>query len=178
MNRHITFKGLEIDGRLRDFVNELKKMGFKKSSFLENLSINETCMEGEFTREKVVVHIKTSKESGVVFEITIYFPDLNENADWYTVKSLYGKYKALYTKKYGRPNHSKETLNGYCRDDSELVSEAFEKGTAVYRTSYKTEFGTINLGVDADCYFYITYRDDINSNLNADELEKEILDEI
>ena len=171
MNKHIKFKGLEIDGRLRDFVNELKNMGFKKSTFLENLNINETCMDGEFTKEKVSIHIKTSKESGVVFEVTIYFPD-------FTIKSLYGKYKALYTKKYGRPSSSKETLNGYCRDDSDLVYEAFEKGTAVYRTSYKTEHGTINLGIDADCYFYITYRDDINSNLNADELEKEILDEI
>lgn len=37
MNKHIKFKGLEIDGRLRDFVNELKNMGFKKRALKKSL---------------------------------------------------------------------------------------------------------------------------------------------
>lgn len=172
-SKHLTFKGVPINGTLDEFVLKMKKSGFTHTGTKDGVAI----LEGDFASYKsCIVGVSTLKTKDLVSKITVLFSDRDT---WSTLSSNYYNLKDMLTEKYGKPSNCVEKFESYTepKDDNDKMYEVkFDK--CKYYTTYETEKGTIQLSIEHDgvirCFVKLAYFDKINS----ETVKKQALDDL
>lgn len=159
-SKHLAFKGVPIDGTLKEYVYWMRKSGF--SGKMRN---REAILKGDFAGFKdCIIHVHTLQSADVVNTISVSFP---ERDDWSALEDDYRSLRSMLTKKYGKPSKSVERFQGYVQpydNTSRLHDLQFDRCT--YYTTYSTPKGNIKLSIDHDeyvCRLKLQYWDKINS---------------
>lgn len=160
---HLVFKGVPIDGTLREYVLEMEKSGFIHLRTEDGIAI----LKGDFASYKnCIVGVVTLKQKDLVSKINVIFPECET---WSALSSNYFSLKELLTEKYGEPLDCVEKFDGLePRDDNSRMHEV-KFDNCKYSTNYKTEKGNIQLSIEHDgvisCFVQLAYYDKINSDI-------------
>jgi hypothetical protein len=171
-SKHLTFKGVPIDGTLAVYILKMKKSGFTHKGTKDGVAI----LEGDFASYKnCIVGVSTLKQKDLVSKIVVLFPD---RETWSSLLSNYFNLKELLTEKYGRPSESVEEFQSYTPDDDGSKLTQVQLGACKYYTTYETEKGSIQLTIENDvitrCFVKLAYFD----KLNGDTIKKQALDDL
>jgi hypothetical protein len=171
-SKHLSFKGVPIDGTLADYILKMKKSGFVQKSLKDGVVI----LEGDFASYKsCIVGVSTLKQKDLVSKIVVIFPD---RETWSSLSSNYFNLKDLLTEKYGKQSESVEEFQSSTPDDDGSKLTEVELGACKYYTTYETEKGTIQLTIEHDgvtrCFVKLAYFDKINS----ETVKKQALDDL
>ena len=95
-NDHMTFKGVPIDGTLRQFTTKLTPKGFSQMGVENDYAV----MNGDFAGYKNCdLLINTVERKDLVYMVSVKFPDLDQ---WGLLEGNYLKLKRMLTTKYVR----------------------------------------------------------------------------
>jgi len=171
-SKHLTFKGVPIDGTLAEYVSKMKKSGFIHKGTKNGISI----LEGDFASYKnCIIGVSTLKQKDLVSKIAVIFPD---RETWSSLSSNYFNLKELLTEKYGEPSESEEEFQSYTPDDDGSKMIQVQLGACKYYATYETEKGSIQLTIEHDgvtrCFVKLAYFDKINS----ETVKKQALDDL
>jgi hypothetical protein len=171
-SKHLTFKGVPIDGTLADYILKMKKSGFTHKGTKDGVAI----LEGDFASYKsCIVGVSTLKQKDLVSKIVVLFPD---RETWSALSSNYFNLKELLTEKYGKPSESVEEFQSYTPDEDGSKLTQVQLGACKYYTTYETEKGSIQLTIEHDgitrCFIKLAYFD----KLNGDTIKKQALDDL
>lgn len=110
-SKHLTFKGVPIDGTLSEFVLKMKKSGFRHTTTKDGVAI----LQGDFASYKsCTVGVSTLTTKDLVSKIVVLFP---EKETWSTLSANYTGLKEMLTEKYGPPSEVIEKFEGYSEPD-------------------------------------------------------------
>ena len=88
-SKHLSFKGVPIDGTLVDYILKMKKTGFVHKGTKDGVAI----LEGDFASYKnCIVGVSTLKKRDLVNKIVVLFSD---RKDWSSLSSNYFNLKNL-----------------------------------------------------------------------------------
>lgn len=165
-SNHLKFKGVPIDGSLKEFVARMKRKGFK----LEGMEDGTAALSGDFADFKeCTVYVETLDGKDLVSSIGVAFPKQDQ---W---EYLYGDYKhlkGLLTEKYGKPSACTEKFQGSyglkpTDDNDRMHYVEFDK--CKYETRYSTDKGEVILSIEHNgslsCYVVLVYKDKINGSI-------------
>lgn len=162
-NTHLKFKGIPIDGTLKEFVSRMKRKGFKSIGGENGTAI----LKGDFAAYKeCTIYVSTLDNKDLVSRISVVFPNQE------TWEYLYGDYmnlKKLLTEKYGAPSSViEEFQDSYIRSDTDKM-RSVEMGRCKYESRFITEKGEIVLWIEHEsvmsCFVILAYKDKINSEI-------------
>lgn len=161
--QHLTFKGVPIDGTIRDYKDAMIKAGFHYEGEEDGISI----LTGDFAGYKnCIIGVSTLANCDIVSKIAVIFP---YNSTWSALLNDYEHLKEMMTKKYGRPKDCQEKFTGYVGDSGDLKLLALRKGEYEWYSKFETELGTITLTIGQGNSYSTTgsavliYQDKINS---------------
>ncbi|MBQ1931944.1 MAG: hypothetical protein II360_00415 [Muribaculaceae bacterium] len=156
---HLSFKGIPITGTMTSFCQQLKAKGFTQIGRENNI----TLFSGDFTGRTATVGVVAADDGKNVFGVTVLF---DSSGEWNTLVNTYEYYKELYTRKYGKPDISKEKNSAYGDDNISKMAEVHQ-GTVVWGSAWETKGGDIEISIEKSGGFYegvvvIRYRDTLN----------------
>lgn len=163
-SNHIVFKGIPIDGTLKEYVSKMEQEGFR------NLitEVGNAKLNGEFAGYKDCnIIVSTLKQKDLVHKIEVKFP---KKDTWSTLAGNYFDLKELLTEKYGNPTEIVEKFdtNLQPRDDNGKMMEV-KIDNCKYVSVWKTDKGVIQLSIQhqgiSPCYVALSYSDKINSDI-------------
>jgi len=171
-SKHLSFKGVPIDGTLAEYVSKMKATGFTHKGTKDGAAI----LEGDFASYKgCFVAVSTLKQKDLVSKIVVIFPDRDT---WASLSSNYFNLKELLTEKYSKPSESQEEFQSHTpkTDGSKIIGVKLDE--CKYVTTFETDKGTIQLAIDHDglirCFVKLIYLDKINS----EAVKKQALDDL
>ena len=162
--QHLTFKGVQIDGTLKEYVETMKKAGF---IYKEKTSDGSAILTGDFAGYKnCSIKVATLHNCDVVNKILVQFPD---KKTWSSVLGDYEQLKSMLTKKYGKSQKYSERFTKYKGNDNYLIMFALRDGEYEWYTTFSTELGDVELSIvegteNLTGAVMITYYDKINSD--------------
>lgn len=166
---YLSFKGIPIEGSMKDFCQKLKTKGFTQARTDKNI----TFFTGDFTGRQAIVGVGASDDGQSVHTVVVLF---EESSEWDTLVNTYDYYKSLYTKKYGEPTACQEHNPSSRNDNLSLMLELGE-GRVTYASAWDVIGGAIELSIIKDGYtdgrVVIRYRD--SQNINA-KIQKDLDD--
>lgn len=137
-DQHLSFKGVPINGTLKEYTNAMVKAGFKFEGTEDGLSI----LSGDFAGFKgCYVGVSTLKNCDVVSHIAVLFP---EKETWSALLGDYEHLKDLLTTKYGEPEQNIERFNDRHYSDNSKIY-AVNNGELEWYTIFSTDLGDIEL---------------------------------
>ena len=156
---HLTFKGIPITGTMTSFCQQLKAKGFTQIGRDNNI----TLFTGDFTGKTATVGVVAADDGKNVFGVTVLF---DPSGEWNTLVNTYDYYKELYTRKYGKPEISKEKNPAYSDSNTAKMAEIYQ-GTVVWGSAWETTGGEIEISIEKSGGVYegmvvIRYRDTLN----------------
>ena len=169
---HLTFKGVPIDGTLKNFVRRMEKAGFYHDGDKGGAAM----LTGDFAGYKgCTVTVSTLDQKDLVSHITVWFP---QRETWGDLSGDYFSLKKLLTQKYGKPSASQEKFqNDFLNDDGSRMRHV-KFAECKYKSTFKTPKGTINLSIAHsgfnNCYVELRYFDKINSGIITNEALKDL----
>ncbi len=171
-SKHLTFKGVPINGTLAEYVSKMKSSGFRHISTTDGVSI----LEGDFAGYKnCTVGVSTLKQKDLVSKIAVMFPDCD---NWSSLSSNYFNLKELLTEKYGTPSKSIEEFQSSTPNTDATKMSYVRLGRCKYITTFETGKGVIQLSIENDdvtrCFIKLIYFDKINS----EAIKKQALDDL
>jgi hypothetical protein len=171
-SKHLTFKGVPINGTLAEYVSKMKKSGFTAKGTKDGAAI----LEGEFaTYKNCIVGVNTLKQKDVVSNIVVVFPNRD---DWSSLSSNYFNLKELLTEKYGKPSEVVEEFQSFTPDSDGSKMTLVKLDECKYYTTYETDKGTIQLSIEIDkakdAFVKLVYYDKIN----YESVRKQALDDL
>ena len=158
---HLSFKGVPINGTLKQYTAAMVKAGFKSEGTQDGLSL----LSGDFAGFKgCIVGVSTVKNCDVVNRIAVLFP---EKETWSALLGDYEHLKDLLTEKYGEPEQNVERFNDRMYSDNSKIY-AVNNGELEWYTIFSTELGDIELTLVGGTIGYkarvrLTYWDAKNS---------------
>lgn len=163
-SEHLVFKGVPIDGSLKEYVSNMEQDGFTTLETKDGTAI----LNGEFAGYKDCnVSVATLKQKDLVYKIAVMFP---EKDTWSTLSGNYFELKDMLAEKYGTPSQVVEKFdsNSQPRDDSaKMYKVKFDN--CKYVSVWKTDKGEIQLSIQHQsvmrCYVSLSYSDKINSDI-------------
>ena len=172
-SKHLTFKGVPIDGTLNQFVTKMKEAGFTGGIDKNGTAL----LKGDFAGYKdcyVIVYSLQNKD--LVSTIGVLFP---ECSNWSTLEGNYNKLKEMLTTKYGEPAEEVEEFqNQYASRDDHSKMYELTMDRCHYSTLFKTDKGNLVLKLGTDnykgCHVLLGYYDKINGL----EVEAAALDDL
>lgn len=161
-SKHLSFKGVQLDGTLDQYVVKMKQNGFTHISTNDGMAM----LQGDFAGFKnCYVGVSTLKKKDLVHKIGVIFPDSDT---WSALSGNYFNLKEMLTEKYGNPTETVEKFDGYSqpRDDNTKMHEVkFDR--CKYFSIWVTDKGEIQLSIDhnsvTSCFVKLVYFDKINS---------------
>jgi hypothetical protein len=167
---HMTFKGIEIDGKLDSFVEKLQTQGFE----LTYINDYSAVMKGRFTAEDVTVFIFSTPISKLTHTVLVRYEPQNQ---WSTLENKYNNLVESLRKKYGEPSLEVWDV-GHTGDPEHEIRMGRARIMTFFDTDngrvtvsiadYKDQYGQHNLSVA------IAYQDNANSALNESEAESDL----
>lgn len=172
-NQHLTFKGVPIDGTLKDYTEAMKKAGFKYEGSQDGVSI----LSGDFAGFKqCLIGVSTLSNCDVVSRIAVIFPSRNT---WSSLVGDYEQLKAMLSKKYGNPEESSEKFTAYVGNDNGLKMHALRDDECEWYTIYSTELGDIELSlVEGTSYLTGAVRLVYYDKINSDKVKNAAIDDL
>lgn len=145
---HLSFKGVPINGTLKQYTAAMVKAGFKSEGTQDGLSL----LSGDFAGFKnCYVGVSTLKNCDVVNRIAVLFP---EKETWASLIGDYEHLKSLLTTKYGEPELCREYFTGYAgkTDSDGIKMSALRNEELEWFTVFRTDLGDIELTVVSGNY--------------------------
>lgn len=166
-SEHLAFKGIPIDGTLRQFSSKLIQKGFTKL-FSEN---GRAVFQGDFAGYKdCYVAVETLDQKDLVYMVGVVFPDKDQ---WALLEGNYNKLKRMLTEKYGEPSEVIEEFQSGLEpktDNEKYYKLVFDECT--YKSVFETDKGRIGLTISHEgvskCFVVLGYVDGINGELAED----------
>ena len=161
---HLAFKGVPIDGTLKQYVRQMQKRGFK----VESAKKESVRLTGDFAGFKdCAIDVFTLSQRDLVNSITVSFPP---QETWERLSSDYFALKSMLTKKYGKPAKCTEKFqNASLYDDNGSKMFGVAQDACIYKTIYSTPKGGIRLSIEHQsynyCYVQLMYADRQNSDI-------------
>lgn len=163
-SEHLAFKGVPIDGTLKQYVARMKKSGFSHTGTKDGVAI----LQGDFAGHKGCnVIVTTLDGNDIVSNIVVVFP---KQETWEYLYGDYNNLKQLLTEKYGQPSSVKEEFQGYKYSD-ETDNDRMHKvmmDECKYETHFTTDKGEIVLWIEHESvmstFVCLKYKDKINSS--------------
>lgn len=135
---HLSFKGVPINGTLKQYTAAMVKAGFKSEGTQDGLSL----LSGDFAGFKnCIVVVSTLKNCDVVNHIAVLFP---EKDTWSALMGDYEQLKELLTEKYGEPEHNTERFTDHVYSDNSRIY-AVNNGEIEWFAVFSTDLGDIEL---------------------------------
>lgn len=168
---HLTFKGVPIDGSLKQYVSKMKSVGFSYIGTEDGTAV----LKGDFAGFKgCLIGVSTLKNSDTVNTVGVIFP---KKDNWTSLEENYLYLKKMLTEKYGEPAACVEEFKGYGYPDDNR-DKLYRLGTdeCVYVTVFETPKGDIQLSLDhrgvISYYVKLQYWDKINTDaVNAEAMD-------
>ncbi len=163
-SKHLSFKGVPIDGSLDEYVSKMKQVGFTLIETEDGVAI----LKGDFAAYKgCIIGVATLKQKDLVSKITVTFP---EGDSWSYLSSGYYNLKELLTEKYGEPSEVVEKFDTppEPKDDK---TRMFYVGMdrCKYYSTFELENGNIQLSIEnidySTGFFMLSYFDKVNSKI-------------
>ena len=161
---HLVFKGVPIDGTLKEYVAKMVQDGFTNLGTQDGT----TLLNGEFAAYKnCTLGVSTLKQKDLVYKIAVTFP---KKDTWSTLSGNYFELKEMLTEKYGNPTEVVEKFdsNSQPHDDNDKMHKV-EFDNCKYYSVWNTDKGEIKLSIQHEsvwrCYIQLTYTDKINSTI-------------
>lgn len=136
---HLAFKGIPIEGSMREFCQKLKAKGY--TPILQENDISS--FSGEFTSRQVEVYVFAGNNGENVYGVGVF---LDPDSEWNSLTTDYFYYKDLYTRKYGEPAIAKEYNPAHSDSNIALMSE-LNRGTVNYSSTWKVKGGLITIAI-------------------------------
>lgn len=160
---HLTFKGVPIDGTLREYILKMQSNGFTHVATENGIAL----MKGDFASYKnCMVGVSTLKQKDLVSNVTVIFP---ERDTWSSLLSNYTSLKELLTEKYGKATREVEKFDGMEPDDDNSRMHQVRFDRCKYFTTFETSKGSIELSIEHDdskgCFVRLSYFDRINGDI-------------
>jgi len=162
--QHMTFKGVPIDGTIKEFVLKMKKSGSTHIFTEDGLAM----LKGDFAAYKdCILGVATLKQNDLVSKITVIFP---ESDTWSSLSYDYYNLKELLTEKYREPSEIVERFDTDFEPEDDN-SKLYEVGMnrCKFRTTYETENGSIQLSIENDgfstSFIRLSYFDKMNCKI-------------
>lgn len=162
--RHLTFKGIPIDGTLNEFVVKLKQKGLSHLVTDQGMAL----LNGEFAAHKGCTIAVIAHESGNVYRVGVIFP---ERDTWLRLYNDYLSLKEMLTQKYGEPESVVEEFQSYGGgnyDDDNMRMHYVKYDKCRYITDFSADGGSIELRIDhndmLECYVVLVYEDTMNGD--------------
>lgn len=170
---HLKFKGVPIDGTLKNYTNAMINAGFQYEGTQDGVAV----LSGDFAGYKgCIVGVSTLQNCDVVSWIAVIFP---EKDTWISVLGDYEHLKDMLTEKYGNPQKSKEEFTGYIGDyDNGMVMHALSKDEYVWFTSFSTELGEIELSIISSDYSKASVRLRYYDKINSEKVREAAMDDL
>ena len=146
---HLSFKGVPINGTLKQYTAAMVKAGFKSEGTTND---GTALLSGDFAGFKgCYVGVSTLKNCDVVNRIVVLFP---EKDTWSSLISDYEHLKSMLTTKYGEPSMNREYFTGYAgrTDNDGIKMAALRDEELEWFTVFSTDLGDIELSVVSASY--------------------------
>lgn len=161
-SKHLSFKGVPLNGTLDQYVLKMKQNGFTLIRTNDGMAM----LQGDFAGYKdCYIGVSTLKQKDLVYKIVVIFPDRDT---WSALSGNYFNLKEMLTEKYGKPAESVETFDGYSQpkdDNSKIYEVQFDH--CKYYSTWMTDKGDIQLSIEhnsvTSCFVKLAYFDKINS---------------
>ena len=158
---HLSFKGVPIDGTLKQYTAAMVKAGFKSEGTTSN---GIALLIGDFAGYKgCYVIVSTLKDKDLVSTIGVVFP---EQFTWGALEGSYLKLKEMLTTKYGKPDKDVKEFQNLTPSDDFYRLHALKMDCCNYQALFSTEKGDILLRLMHDdylkCHVLLAYYDKIN----------------
>ena len=162
-SEHLSFKGVQIDGKLDEYVNKMKQNGFTHLGTQKGIAI----LNGDFAGYKNCnVGVSTLSQNDLVYKISVLLPEQDK---WSGLSSNYFELKQMLIEKYGSPKEEVEKFDGNSQpkdDNSKMYQVKFDR--CKYYSIWNTEKGEIQLSIDhndsSSCNVKLLYLDKINGD--------------
>ena len=172
---HLSFKGIPLEGSMKDFCKQLVDKGFE-SLGSDN---NTTLFVGDFTGRNATVGVIADDEGENVYSVVVLF---DASGEWKALTNTYNYYKDLYTRKYGKPttvveNHP-ELKYSTNPSNTGLMAEVHQ-GRVTWGSLWKVTGGEIEITIEKAAGIYegavvIRYRDAQNEEAKIQKHLEEI----
>lgn len=162
-SEHLKFKGVPIDGTLREYVSKMESAGFSYLGEDDGTAL----LEGEFAGVKgCTVGVSVLKSTNVVNLVGVLFPNQD---NWASLENRYLLLKSMLMEKYGSPAHCVEEFQMYgVEKDDFMKLQALQLNRCTYYTVFSTARGDIELKINCldglDTYVSLKYFDKINTD--------------
>lgn len=172
-SKHLTFKGVPLNGTLDQYVLKMKQNGFKHLSTKDDVAM----LQGDFAGYKsCYVGVSTLKQKDLVYKIGVLFP---ERDTWSTLSGNYFDLKQMLTEKYGQPTDVLEKFDTHSEprdDESKMYAVKFDN--CKYYSIWEVDKGEIQLSIDhnsvTSCFVKLAYFDKSNSEI----IKKKAIDDL
>lgn len=157
---HLKFKGIPIDGTLREFTSKLEAKGYEKTTEGDNY----IALQGSFAGyNDCSIIVYSLDKIDLVHTVAVMFPDYDS---WSLLEGNYNNIKSMLTAKYGNPVICDEGFQrDYIRDDNSKMHE-LRMNRCDYSSTFATDSGIIILKLCHEfnkCYVLLGYADSINN---------------
>ena len=172
-SEHLVFKGVPIDGTLKEYVSKMVKDGFTDLGSENGTAI----LNGEFAGYKDCnIGVTTLKQKDLVYKIAVIFP---EKETWSTLSENYIDLKDMLTEKYGNPTEVVEKFDSsYQPKDDNGKMFNVKNDNCKYFSIWKTDKGEIQLSIQhkgfESCYVTLSYSDKINSDIIKTKAKRDL----
>lgn len=163
-SKHLTFKGVPIDGTLAEYVLKMKQNGF----IHQNTKDGVATLQGDFAGFKdCYVGVSTLNQKDLVHKIAVLFP---EKDTWSTLYGNYFDLKELLIEKYGEPSSVVEKFDNRSSEPKDDGTKMFDVkfDRCKYYSIWETDKGKIQLSIDhqsvTSCFVKLAYFDKINNS--------------
>ena len=146
---HLSFKGIPINGTLKQYTTAMVKAGFKSEGTLDD---GTALLSGDFAGYKgCIVGVSTLSNYDFVNRIVVLFP---EKDTWASLINDYEHLKSLLKTKYGEPSMNMEQFTGYAgkTDSDGIKMSALHNDELEWFTVFSTDLGNIELSVVSASY--------------------------
>ncbi len=168
---HLVFKGVDLNGSLRDFCRRLQQKGV---TYLHG-SDGRAELKGDFAGYKdCPIHVATLDGEDLVYSVSADFPVRRE---WSDLENDYKTLKRLLTEKYGAPKQVTERFldNSAVRYNLQMYSVHDDE--CRYKSVFVTSKGTVTIEIESENYkafVRLQYVDKINSEV----VRNSVIDEL
>lgn len=172
--QHLSFKGVPINGTLKEYTDAMVKAGFHYELTQNGVSL----LTGDFAGYKnCTIGVSTLKNCDVVSHIAVIFPN---KETWSAVLNDYETLKSMLTQKYGYPSDSKEKFSDYTGNyDNYFVMQAIKEDKYEWYTVFSTELGDIELSIiEGTKYHTAAVRLSYYDKANSDKVRQSAMDDL
>lgn len=162
--QHLKFKGVPIDGTLKEFTTKLVQRGFTKIGS-EN---GQAVLTGDFAGFRdCLIYVSALQNKDLVNCVAAIFPSKSQ---WSILERDYNMLKTMLTKKYGEPSEVIEEFQTHSEPKSDdMKFHHLKNDECKYETTFQCENGDIilkmaHIGYDS-CFIVLAYYDSINTKL-------------